>query len=47
MPNEFVAQNGAELHQTTPVTVTGCPKVKPAKKVAKAKAKHKRRGAKK
>ncbi len=26
MPTEFVAQNGAEIHQTTPVMVTGCPK---------------------
>ncbi len=34
MPTEFVAQNGAELHQTTPITVTGCPKAH----LAKAKA---------
>ncbi len=26
MPTEFVAQNGAEIKQTTPITVTGCPK---------------------
>jgi DNA-binding beta-propeller fold protein YncE len=26
MPTEFVAQNGAEIHQTTPIAVTGCPK---------------------
>ena len=26
MPTEFVAQNGAEIHQDTPVAVTGCPK---------------------
>ena len=26
MPTEFVAQNGAEIQQDTPVTVTGCPK---------------------
>jgi hypothetical protein len=32
MPTEFVAQNGAEIHQITPVTVTGCPKARPAKK---------------
>ena len=25
MPTEFVAQDGAEIHQTTPITVTGCP----------------------
>jgi DNA-binding beta-propeller fold protein YncE/ribosomal protein L11 len=24
MPTEFVAQNGAEIHQTTPISVTGC-----------------------
>ncbi len=26
MPTEFVAQNGAEIHQTTPIAVTGCAK---------------------
>jgi hypothetical protein len=26
MPTEFVAQNGAKINQSTPVTVTGCPK---------------------
>jgi hypothetical protein len=25
MPSEFIAQNGMELHQNTPITVTGCP----------------------
>ncbi len=25
MPTEFVAQNGAEIKQSTPITVTGCP----------------------
>jgi DNA-binding beta-propeller fold protein YncE len=39
MPTEFVAQNGAEIHQNTPIAVTGCPKAKPAKKKTK-KAKH-------
>ena len=29
MPTAFIAQNGAQLHQTTPVTVTGCAKAKP------------------
>jgi hypothetical protein len=24
MPTEFIAQNGAEIHQSTPITVTGC-----------------------
>jgi hypothetical protein len=28
MPTEFIAQNGAEIHQSTPITVTGCPKTK-------------------
>jgi hypothetical protein len=36
MPTLFKAQNGLEIHQNTPITVTGCPK---AKKVAKKKAK--------
>ena len=31
MPTAFIAQNGAQLHQTTPVTVTGCAKAKPKK----------------
>jgi hypothetical protein len=26
MPTEFVAQNGAAIHRSTPITVTGCPK---------------------
>ncbi len=39
MPTEFVAQNGAEIHQDTPITVTGCPKAVPAKK-----AKHSKKG---
>jgi hypothetical protein len=28
MPTEFVAQNGAEIHQSTKIVVTGCPMVK-------------------
>jgi hypothetical protein len=28
MPTAFVAQNGAEIHESTPVSVSGCPKVK-------------------
>ncbi|HWY17820.1 MAG TPA: NHL repeat-containing protein [Solirubrobacteraceae bacterium] len=43
MPTEFVAQNGAEIHQNTPVSVTGCAKTKPAKK----KARNTKRGRKK
>jgi hypothetical protein len=41
MPNEFVAQNGAVLHQTTKIDVTGCARHRQAKK---AKHKHRRRG---
>ena len=41
MPTEFVGQNGATIHQTTAVSVTSCPKAKPAKKARKAKAKRK------
>ena len=36
MPTAFIGQNGAEIHESTPVSVTGCPKAAPAKK-AKAK----------
>ena len=39
MPTEFVAQNGAEIHQRTKISVTGCPKAKHAKK-AKKSSKH-------
>ena len=39
MPTEFVAQNGAEIKQNTPIAVTGCPKTAPA---TKTKAKPKR-----
>ena len=37
MPTAFVAQNGAEIHESTPVSVTGCAKAKPAKKAKKSK----------
>ncbi|HKI42726.1 MAG TPA: hypothetical protein VKA66_20675 [Mycobacterium sp.] len=37
MPTAFTAQNGLTIHQTTPITVTNCPK---AKKPAKHKRKH-------
>jgi hypothetical protein len=41
LPNEFVAQNGAVIHQSTPIVVAGCAKVKVkvltrAQKLAKA-----------
>jgi len=32
MPTAFTAQNGAVIHQSTPIGVTGCPKQKKAKK---------------
>ncbi len=41
MPTEFIAQNGAELKQTTKIAVTGCPKIKKA--THKKKHKHKAR----
>ena len=40
MPTEFVAQNGAVIHESTKITVTGCPKAGKAKKKAR---KHHRR----
>jgi hypothetical protein len=49
MPTEFVAQNGAEIHQTTKITVTGCGKtahrkhrVKHSKHTVKGKRKGRR-----
>jgi hypothetical protein len=41
MPTTFTAQNGAVVHESTPVTVTGCPKLKAAKQSKKAKRKSK------
>jgi hypothetical protein len=44
IPTEFIAQNGLEVHQNTPVSVSGCSKTKPAKKAVKhKKAKHKKK----
>ncbi|HEY5193875.1 MAG TPA: hypothetical protein VIJ39_08415 [Solirubrobacteraceae bacterium] len=40
MPTAFTAQNGAEIHESTKITVTGCPKSKKTK-TKKAKAHHK------
>ena len=37
MPNEFVGQNGAVIHEVTPISVTGCAKARPAKKPKKRK----------
>jgi hypothetical protein len=39
MPTEFVAQNGAVIHESTPIAVTGCPPVPGRGKANKAKAK--------
>ena len=48
MPSEFVAQNGAAIHETTPVSVTGCPKaVKVKAKGKKGKKANKAGGARK
>ncbi len=38
MPTAFTAQNGAEIHESTKVGVTGCPKTKKAKKTKVKKA---------
>ena len=43
MPTEFVGQNGAEIHQDTPIAVTGCPKALTAPKKTSHKAKRKGR----
>ena len=47
MPTEFLAQNGAEIKQSTKIAVTGCPKAKKTthkkKHKAKTKAKHRKR----
>jgi hypothetical protein len=40
MPTAFIAQNGAEIHESTPVSVTGCAKGKKAK-ARKVKGKNK------
>ncbi len=46
MPTEFLAQNGAELKQSTKIAVTGCPKAKKTthKKKHRHKAKQRKRG---
>jgi hypothetical protein len=45
MPTAFVAQNGAEIHESTKISVTGCPKSKKTKaKKKKAKKTGKRSG---
>jgi hypothetical protein len=42
MPTEFVAQNGAVIHQSTKIAVTGCPKA--THKKAKKASHHKKKG---
>jgi hypothetical protein len=41
MPTAFVAQNGAEIHETTKIGVTGCAHTRPKAKKAKAKKRKK------
>ena len=41
IPAEFIAQNGATLHQTAPITVTGCPPTR--RKAVKAKKHNKKK----
>jgi hypothetical protein len=44
MPTEFVAQNGAQINESTPITITGCAKkAKQTKSRKHAKAKHKQK----
>ncbi len=45
MPTEFIAQNGAEIHETTKIAVTGCRKAKKAKhkQAHRHKHRHKRK----
>ncbi len=46
MPTSFIAQNGASIHQSTPIAVTGCTTASKAKKARKSGAarKHKQHG---
>jgi hypothetical protein len=45
MPTAFKAQNGAVIHQSTPIAVTGCPKATKARKAKKARRARKAQGA--
>jgi hypothetical protein len=38
MPTEFVGQNGMEIHQSTPISVTGCKQTKTLTRAQKLKA---------
>jgi len=42
MPTAFIAQDGAEIHQSTPIVATGCPKHKRAHRTSKRKHRKKR-----
>jgi hypothetical protein len=44
MPTAFVAQNGDEIHESTKIGVTGCPRAKKAKAKGKKAGKANRRG---
>jgi hypothetical protein len=44
MPTAFTAQNGAEIHESTKIAVTGCAKAKKATKKKKTKKKAKKAG---
>ena len=47
MPTAFTGQDGAVIHQSTPISATGCAKAKPKKKAKtkskKPSTKHKRK----
>jgi hypothetical protein len=47
MPTEMVGQNGLVLHQSTKISVTGCPKAKKASHKKKRRGKHRAHGKKK
>jgi hypothetical protein len=38
MPTEFIGQNGMEIHQSTPISVTGCKQTKTLTRAQKLKA---------
>jgi hypothetical protein len=40
MPTAFIAQNGLQIHQSTKIAVTGCPKTKKAHRAKHKKKKH-------
>jgi hypothetical protein len=43
IPSDYIGQNGATYDANVPISVTGCPKAKPAGKVTKKKARSKRK----